>query len=500
MSDQVINTDVRREVEEKIIHLFLKSRLAIEDLLSSGFAIDFFEARHQTLVQSIYDEFLDGNRLLTIDSYRQYLIQHGITKELSAMMSVFAKCSVGVYTTIDDLGYLKNQLIDNYVARCASQLISEFVPEARKRGYYFASRNMIDGLNSAVSLVDFKKSVFTSIDETRQDYIEYVKTRKENPEIRVICNIPEIDDSMVVGFKPQHLTLFVGDISSHKSNLLINVALNVWESGHNVLFLPLEMNRFDLMDRIVSNRVNIRNDLLARPEKLSDEEIKKIEQGKSEKSKDGYSLWNTQHNAKFSILDPDERTSVISLQREIEKRAFVFQPKLVVIDYIANLKPDMRFVGRNDLDIGEILKNLRFLGKKYGFHILSAAQLGRSAIRELREDANAVPDSTAIRGSHEYSADADNIFVLRRVRNEPDKLKLYRLKARHGIAGDTKELYVEPEFCRINSTEKMNELAAHDLTNKDTGFINEDPNDIAQSNIEFAFSDLLNDDDLLGID
>lgn len=498
MSDQIIQPNKRREIEEKIIHLCLKSRAVIEELLESGFAPDYFELRHQNLISAIYAEFLDSNRLLTTETYRHRLTLDGVKGELTAKMSIFARCLVGVFAVPDDLSYLKDKLIDNYVARSANKGLESFVKESKSKGFFFATKNLIDSLNSAVSLIEFKKSVFASLDESKDDYIKYVVDRRENPGERIECDFPEIDDAVNVGFKPQHMTLFVGDIGSHKTNLMINVGLNIWKRGSNVLFLPLEMNRLDLMDRIVANLLRIRHDLLAKPELLSEEDLNRIKEGFSEKK--DCCLWHPQNNSKFSILDMDERTSVSALQREIEKRTYIFKPKVVIIDYIANLKPDMRFGQRNDLEIGEILKNLRFLGKKHGFHTISAAQLGRDAIRALREDSNATPDSTAVRGSHEYSADADNIFILMKVRGELDKLRIHRLKARHGRAGDTKELYVEPEFCRISSTEKMSEIAAKNLVSQDVDFINESPEEISKSvNVEFASMDLDDTDDILGV-
>lgn len=489
----------RKEIEQRLVHLCLKSRNATEELLNSGIKDEFFEEELRPIMEAVYLEYLDGNRLLTTEGYSNYLLQKGVRKDLQKMVGAYARCLTGVYDTTDNLGFLKQQVIENYVARNSSQLVSEFVSEAKKRGYYCAARNLVDGLTSAMSLIEFKKSVFASLSESKEDYLRHINDCRNNQEEIITCDMPEIDDAMTVGFKPQHLTLFVADVGGHKTNLMLNVALKVWEAGHNVLFVPLEMNRIDLMHRIVANKCEIDHRKLARPQDLEPGELDQIKEGKivgTDKT-----LWS-EKGGQFCILDADERTSVSTLQREIEKRAFAFKPKLVVIDYIANLKPDSRYQGRNDLEIGEILKNLRFLGKQYGFHILSAAQMGRAAIKALREDMNATPDSTAIRGSHEYSADADTIFILMKNKHENDKLKIFCLKARHGKSGHTRELDVCPQQCRITSKEYQQEIAAHNLAGQSSEFLNESTESIAQEagvtidSMGFATSvDLFDDDD-----
>lgn len=242
----------------------------------------------------------------------------------------------------------------------------------------------------------------------------------------------------------------VDNFITHNTNLMLNIALALYDRGTSVLFVPLEMSKMDLVQRIVANRAKINYNKLARPEMLSDEEWQRIRD---------CNIW-TENQHRFCILDCGDRISVSRLKAEIEKRSLAFSPQVVIIDYIANIEPDRKFGGRNDLEIGEILKSLRFLGKKHGFHIISAAQMGRQAIKSLKESNNYALDSTVIRGSHEYSADSDTIFGLLKVNDEPDKLKIVAIKSRHGSGGTSKMLHVQPEYCLITSTQNM-----HTLTN-----------------------------------
>lgn len=853
-----------QEAEQKIIHLMLKDRRAIDDLVQNGYSSDLFDKHHQPIVHAIYEEFLDGNRLLTADSYRQRMVTQGRQADIPLSMDVFAKCDLKAYAVMDDLGMLKKQLIDAYMARRFVEGMNSYRKNTEKKGHYNAALSFSEDLQYALSLANFNKTMFTPLDEFKQDYLGDLKDRINSPEAKITCGIEEIDSTMGVGFKPQHLTLFVADVGGHKcvkgdariylsrgdyvtaealynnrlgrpcraslpklmsmnsnfkvnpqsavwvgdngikecfkvktrlgfeldvtgnhpiytllgykkveelkpgcyvglsrkmpfgtetpedglpewlgcmysggdttqstltftnfddqivqridqattrlggklnikkndheeadgsyyisgmlavtreydlqgkyaveknihpsifrwdkqsvssflqamygcdgslvvtkegrisvvysslskqlaedvrtillkfgiiaslssikvnykeeyldswqvkisdakqinsfieeigflgdkqdiaislyeslkdkksnrdvnlippdiwtileekfkkhnkshyrnvgksisrdlldkiagfldndsdlksiansdivwdeivsieniglhrtydismkkdpnfvvdnfithnTNMMLNVALNVWRKGHNVLFIPLEMNRHDLTNRILANQTEIPYRVFGSPDAIGEQKwssyLPKIEEAEIwQKGKD---------NAQFCILDADERSTVSQVQREIEKRAFVFKPKLVVIDYVALMKPDKSVSrDRNDLQIGEILKSLRFLGKKHGFHIMTCAQMGRQAIKSMRDSNDSVPDSTSIRGSHEYSADADTIYALMKVQGEEDRLRIYTLKARHGRAGQVQELRVFPETCRIVGTSATSTLA-----------------------------------------
>jgi hypothetical protein len=236
---------------------------------------------------------------------------------------------------------------------------------------------------------------------------------------------------MVVGFAPGTLTLFCGDIGGYKSVMMANVAINIWKSGRNVLVVPLEMPREKWFQRMVSREVEIPFDRLEHPSLLSKEEWEKI---------DGFSKdWDKLKS--FYIMEAPERITVSYLKNEIEKHIEIFKPDLVVVDYIANLSPEKSQSNeRPDLQIGEMLKSLRQMGRPEmgitdkGFGIVSGAQLGREALKRIRKSAISKGGfySEDLRGSHEYSADADSIFAQMIDVNDPELLHFFKVKTRYG--------------------------------------------------------------------
>jgi len=395
---------------------------------------------------------------------------------------IYDQCSIGTHETPENFDLRMNQLFNIFLERKSPELITKFRKDAEQNDFYVASKNLSDELARVLRSSYSIKADFGTLDASKEWYLEEVERVRKNPDEIISCHIPEIDDVMNVGFKSQGLTLFVGDVASGKTTIMLNVALNIYDQ-HNtsVLFIPLEMGKKDIIDRIVSNRIGIPFTRLARPEMLTEEEMEKIKNAK---------IWESMKH-KFAILDAADRMNISVLERELERRVFIFNPKVVVIDYIANLEPDKgsNFGARHDLTIGEILKNLRFMGKKYGFHVISAAQMGRAAITKLRQDPNSTPDSTSIRGSHEYSADSDNVFAIVKVPGEEDHIKLHTIKARFGPSGQTQDLRVQPIYCRVSSCSNASILSeGEDLSDFDdmTATDPDDTND--------AF-DFLGDDD-----
>ena len=175
---------------------------------------------------------------------------------------------------------------------------------------------------------------------------------------------------------------------------------------------------------------------------MSKEEFEEMEKS--------FDLWNGSLKGKFAILDADERISVSMLKREIEIRSMVYKPAVVIVDYIGIVKPEIRYKDRQDIELGEITKDLRFLGKKYGFSTISACQLNREAIRRMRKQKDNLAGSEDLRGSGEISNDADFIFALFPT-EESHKLKGQTIKSRYGKSHNTFSLFFDGSRCKIGN-------------------------------------------------
>ncbi len=141
-------------------------------------------------------------------------------------------------------------------------------------------------------------------------------------------------------------------------------------------------------------------------------------------------------------MEAPERIPVSYLRREVEKHIERFKPDVVIVDYIANLVPERGSnPNRNDLQIGDMLKDLRQMGRpggmgihKEGFAVISGAQINREGLKRYRKSGSVKGSffSEDIHGSHQYSADADNIFGQMKDMNNSDRLHMFVIKTRYG--------------------------------------------------------------------
>lgn len=288
-------------------------------------------------------------------------------------------------------------------------------------------------------------------------FVSRLREQAKNPEDKIKCGIKEIDECMVVGFRPGTLTLTVADVGGAKTTMMLNIAFNMFKKGHNVLFVPLEMPFEEIFKKYLSRETLIPFERMADPQDLSPEDWARLDAKTKELE---------QSNGRLVWADVKSRPSVQEIKDAIESKMSFFKPSVVVIDYIANIRPDDN--KDNWLAIGDILKDLRAMGKQHGFAILSAAQMTRDGIKKLKGDKDQTksPGSEDLRGSHEYSADSDNIFAQAPWPDEPNrKLMLFCIKARYGKKTFDGKSYAlldfYPEYSKIESS-SSNSFDAND--------------------------------------
>ena len=435
------------ETEQHIINLMLRDTDIVGETIEKGILPEYFQDAHAPLVHAIHHVYhrSDGKRLLTEKHYKEILTQQeGSTGDITIALDMWAQCRVGVHhsNTKEDFDLLLSKVIDTYVHGRVVEAFNKFNTNIPSWGELGAAKELIKDLQLATGAGDAKRTGFVFLDEYRSKYLDLLETKIENPDDLVICDIPEIDDAMNNGFKPGQTTLFIGATGSNKTNIMLNVALRLYERGINVLFLSLEMATDEFVNRLVSNRAGIKYTRILNPGLLTKDERKKIADIK---------LWLAT-NGRFAVMDVDEQMSISVLRRELDKRKALFQPRVVFVDYLGLLKSEVSYANRHDLELGSLTKTLKYLGKRHGFHVVTAAQLGRADIKRLREEgSDAQLDSTAVKGSQEVAADVEFIFAITKVPDEDDRLKLHIVKSRYGPSGHTTELVLKEDMCLIYS-------------------------------------------------
>lgn len=356
---------------------------------------------------------------------------------------------------IQSIDYVAQEDLEVLIEECKNSFYFRFlkseldgIKNDKSPDFHKKLQKLGDNINKCLSVNSANVFDFHDTAENFSPFIESLKKKAVEPENRITCGIKEIDECMVVGFRPGTLTLTVADVGGGKSTMMLNIAYNLFKRGHNVLFLPLEMPWEEIYKKFLSRETLIEFEKFARPELMSDRDWEVLDK----KNKEILHL-----KQKLMWGDVSSRPTVQEIKRAVESKLHYFKPDVVVIDYIANIKPDGKV--DNWLAIGDILKDLRAFGKQCGFAILSAAQMTRDGIKKLKNDKDQTktPGSEDLRGSHEYSADADNIFAQSPSPDEPNrKMLLYCIKARYGKKTFDGKSYAildfYPEFSKIDSS------------------------------------------------
>lgn len=447
--------------EVKLLCLLIQSKSNVDSVFSSINDPDllFTENSHKTILKAcIWAR--DKDKTISIEQFEYFCkFTISLTPQKIAVL-------VAEYSAIERIDNIKSEDISVLVDSCKNMYYYRFLKKELEGVRSDKSPNFLSKLNILHNNIGRCLSVNSGSDFTFYDTVESfpsfigdLKQKAVSPEKRIICGIKEIDDCMTVGFRPGTLTLTVADVGGGKSTMMLNIAYNLWKKNCNVLFIPLEMPWEEIYKKFLARETLIEFEKFARPELMTEKEWSLLERRSEELS----SL-----KSRLMWADVKSRPTVQEIKMAIEKKMHYFKPDVVVIDYIANIKPDAKT--DNWLAIGDILKELRALGKQHSFAILSAAQMTRDGIKKLKsdKDQNKSPGSEDLRGSHEYSADADNIFAQSPSPDEPNrKILLWCIKARYGKKTFDGKNYAildfYPEFSKINSSSAY----SHDVSDED---------------------------------
>ena len=418
------------KTEEEFIYLLLHNRKLVTNFIDSNLSVEHFNDKYRFILNCII-ECYDLNVLLTRKTFLEKVKILSKPQERIAQEMLFNVCFVAK-TSEDDFPTLINKIFDYIIDNSVNSTLSTFKKEV-KEDRITAINNVVDDFQDILSNSSStrEKVYYNNVNMLSDENIQYIKDVRDGKieeKKLILTGIKEYDETMVTGLEKGTLTLICSDVGSYKSSMMMNIGMNVWKDNHNVLFVPLEMDKDQIWKRMISRESRVPCDLITSNIKgLTNEQIEKMEQAQEE--------WHNRE-AMFYLMQESTRTTVINIERQIERNINMFKPKLVIIDYIANLEAHTKR-GTNTLEIGDMLKTMRHMGKSLGFAVISGAQLGRNFLEKLRiaganRDKISV-NSEDIRGSHEYSADADYIYAQIKSASQPNELlDIYCIKSRSG--------------------------------------------------------------------
>jgi len=288
-------------------------------------------------------------------------------------------------------------------------------------------RRLIDGLTNAAALaasmeasnedvVSAADAALSSIAD-HGDGIVQVSAAKAFDEMLAAYDEPsygvtsggQIDslDEVLGPIRPHHLDILAGRPGMGKTSAALSYALGAAAAGHGVLFVSLEMNRLELMQRATSDVIfdgasGIPYEAIRDGRFTSDNAKRRV-----------YEASRVFRNMPLHLVDASSltigRLNMIVRRYKRRMEAAGQKLELVMVDYLQLVRPDFRTDNTN-LAVSEVSRGLKSIAKQYDVGVLALAQLNRSV--ESRPDKR--PMLSDLRDSGQIEQDADAVVFLYR--------------------------------------------------------------------------------------
>jgi len=296
-----------------------------------------------------------------------------------------------------------------------------------------------DGEQPIMDVIDTATSVLTGI-VTRasngipapavaaQDWLDEYENRAEGKEPAGLATGYVDLDHNLHGIKPSELIYLAARPGMGKTALGLNLALNVASAGHATLFVSLEMDRSQILNRAIAVMSGIKGDKIQNPNHPADQERSKVMDAADKLSQ---LPLHVDDSASLTLADIRAKAKRMKVQQKLE---------FLVIDYLQYIVTQRDKNATKNDEIGEISRGLKALAKELKIPVLCLSQLNRNV--EQRPDKR--PLMSDLRDSGNIEQDADIVmFIYRDSYYHPDSsypglTELSVSKHRNGATGIVK--------------------------------------------------------------
>ena len=287
-------------------------------------------------------------------------------------------------------------------------------------------------------------SEFKPMNKLLEGAFEELKQLKEQQGEMVGVPTGFVDvDNLFHGFRGGDLVILAARPGVGKTSFALNMAVNAAKTGVSVAFLSLEMSASQLVQRILCSEARL--------------SLSKIRSGHIGKA-DFVALRDAAATlSKLDIvIDDTPALSILELRAKARRELRNKEKGLIVVDYLQLMQPaTARRDGNRAVEVGEISRGLKVLGKEMNMPVLALSQLSRSIEQRGGKKRPMLSD---LRESGSIEQDADIVMFIDRSMNEQEAESRDRLpmgeaelivaKHRNGPTRDIR-LSFESEFTRF---------------------------------------------------
>lgn len=369
---------------------------------------EYFEFEESVIFRAIQQHYGKYNKCITYNLLDRVLHDTNIDAEKQVdLLEIFEEAD-SEPADPDEFEYYLDQLKEEYTKRCflavlqggvdeegsVTESLSDIVSRNPQEAYEVFNKTIGLQMEKAIN-EDEVQSTF--IHEAIAQYLEEYEELQKNPEkaYGIKTGYSQIDER-TLGIKPGQLFVIGGDTGAGKSILLLNIAINAYRAGRNILIVSIEMPVSQYRNRFLACYCDIPIYVLDTG-RLETKQLNAIKQTNQEVA----DRWANNHYLQIvDIPSVTARTIEAQIHELIIKCGF--KPDLVVVDYIGI----MQSIDKTDSDWKEqsaIAQQLRLLARRKSLGVLSAVQLNRD------KKAKGVKK---IARSYELAAHCDALFIL----------------------------------------------------------------------------------------
>lgn len=319
------------------------------------------------------------------------------------------------YTQIEIMNQLETYLADSIAMESAQENIESL-------------QNIVLSVEEKVDLKD------TSTNMRKMELFDPIEELEKNVPLGLNHDFDRIQT-----FGPSDLVLIGGKRGAGKSIACANIASSTYEAGHSVMYFTIEMSSRATMQRICSISTGVPAAAI-RNRNLSIGEWEQVARWWSERFEDGerafsrylshrdFDTYHTELTAKplrekqIDVVYAPSLT-LANIRTELDKKVARLQPRVVIVDYINQVKRSMVSNGRMGqydwTEQIEVSKALKTYAQDYGFIMVSPYQIDASGEARFAKGILDAADAAFTLDAH---AKEDNIisFNCAKMRNSDE--------------------------------------------------------------------------------
>ncbi len=425
------------EAEQGVLGAILFDPEILHDVIPMLKADDFYRDAHQVLFKTIRDLY-DQGRPIDLIILKDELTKRDLFDSIGGdetlvriAESVVHSANATFHAKIVREKSIGRQVIEisneNLKDAYSNSMTADDLLEAAERRVFQIAEEQVTG--ETVELKSLLEQAMIRIGE---------RAEAKHPLTGVATGYFDLDD-LTGGFQPTQLVILAARPSMGKTALALNICEHVAiELKRALLFVSLEMGRFELAERLLCARAKVDSNKLRTGQNLGPREINML--GRA---------FDDMKEAPLFIDDTPSR-NMLQITANARRLKLRHKLELVVVDYIQLIDAEENRDSRQE-QIAKISRRLKTLARELQVPVIALSQLNRGV--EQREDRR--PRMSDLRESGAIEQDADLVLLLHRpeyydINDSPGIAELAVAKNRSGATGTVKMTFLK-NFTRFEN-------------------------------------------------